>query len=359
MTALPEGAAPLDLPHIRTRVDTVLADFLRAKTRSAAARAWPEEITTTLHGFLSAGGKRLRPTLCVVGWHAGGGGSPAPASVLRVAAALEMFHAFALIHDDIMDHSLTRRGQPTAHRALAAFHQGRGDADQLGVHSAILLGDLALVWSDELLHAADLTPTQLAATLDIVDLMRTELVYGQYLDLCATGHPTDDVERCRKIVRYKTVRYTLRHPLAIGATLADAEPAVHAALDAYAHPVGEAFQLADDLLGVYGHPDETGKSRLDDLRDGKHTLLTALALRHASPAERHTLRTLLGAPGLTDADADRVRAILDATGAPTRVADRIRACRRQAEHLLDQAPFPPPATTTLRHIAHLCTVRTA
>ncbi|MFG2878962.1 polyprenyl synthetase family protein [Streptomyces sp. NPDC048337] len=353
MTALPTENASIDLTRIRAQVDTILGEFIQAKTQYAAVRAWPEEITATLGDFLLAGGKRLRPVLCVIGWYAAGGPSPAPDPVLRVAAALEMFHAFALIHDDIMDNSSTRRGRPTAHRTLADCHSGRPDAAQLGMHSAILLGDLALAWSDELLHTAGLVPGQLAATFDIVDTMRTELVYGQYLDLCAAGHPTNDIERCRNIIRY-----TLRHPLAIGATLGGANTTTLSALDAYAHPVGEAFQLVDDLLGVYGNPEQTGKSHLDDLRDGKHTLLAALAMHRATPTQLHTLATLIGSPRLTETGAARIRAVLDATGAHAEVEDHIQACRRQAEHALDQAPFPPPATTTLRHLAHTCTVRT-
>ncbi|MFF4501199.1 polyprenyl synthetase family protein [Streptomyces sp. NPDC001401] len=165
---------PVDFSLLIGQIEAVLAEFVDVKANSAATHGFPAEITETLRGFLSAGGKRLRPQLCVLGWHAAGGTWPAPPTVVAAAASLEMFHAFALIHDDVMDDSDSRRGQPTAHRAFAAHQAGRTDAARLGVNAAILLGNLAHAWSDELLHTAGLTPAQLTAAHEVVGVMRTE-----------------------------------------------------------------------------------------------------------------------------------------------------------------------------------------
>lgn len=358
------NAVAADLPDaavLRSQVSCRLDDFLKNKAHTAAGLRMPAEVPQYLRDFLAAGGKRLRPLLCVSGWQAAGGrGTLGP--VLAVAASLEMFHAFCLIHDDVMDHSDTRRGAPTVHCRLAQHHKGgrsMAAARRLGSSAAVLVGDLALAWSDELLHTAGLAPRQLHAVLPLIDAMRSEVMYGQYLDVTAASHPTADVEYALRIVRYKTAKYTVERPLRIGAALTDARPTVHDALSAYALPVGEAFQLRDDLLGVFGDPRQTGKSHLDDLREGKHTLLVALALQRSDPAQHRTLHTLLGNPHLTDTDADQIRRVLITTGARDEVERMITTRRTQALHALEAAPFPPAAIAALRKLTGAATARTS
>ncbi|MFE0062278.1 polyprenyl synthetase family protein [Streptomyces sp. NPDC059003] len=319
-TTAPQTTHVPDLSAARQQVDTVLAHFLERKTTTAAPQHLPTETIEALTSFLRAGGKRLRPMLCVTGWHTAAGHQPPPAAVLQVAAALEMFHAFCLIHDDIMDRSLTRRGQPTVHRALADRHTAsrpRALAEQFGNAAAILIGDLALTWSDEIIHTAGLTLVQLTTILPLLDAVSTEVMYGQYLDLTATGRPTDDVGQALTVIRYKTAKYTIERPLHIGAALANGSTPLSDTLTAYALPLGEAFQLRDDLLGVFGTPEQTGKSCLDDLREGKHTVLVALALQIATTRHASLLRSLLGRADLTEAQATQIRTILTITGART------------------------------------------
>lgn len=355
-------AEPPNAAALRDQVTTLLDEFLQEKADPPGmGLPMPAEVCQSLRDLLAAGGKRLRPLLCVIGWQvAGGQGSMAP--VLATAASLEMFHAFALIHDDIMDNSHIRRGAPTVHRRLAEHHRdGRSaaGAERVGTNTAVLVGDLALTWSDELLHTAGLTPRQLGAVLPLIDLMRSEVMYGQYLDVTAGGRPTPDVDRAIRIVRYKTAKYTCERPLHIGAALTSDAARASEALSAYALPIGEAFQLRDDLLGVFGSPRLTGKPSLDDLRDGKHTVLVALALKRADPAQRHTLNTLIGDPALDEAEADRVRVVLTATGAREEVERMISARRAQALQVLDTAPFPPAATAALRQLADAAAARTS
>ncbi|WP_244410026.1 polyprenyl synthetase family protein [Streptomyces albofaciens] len=362
MNAASTVAQRLDLAVVRSQVGAVLDEFLTAKARTAAAHHLPGEVTQLLHDFLRAGGKRLRPLLCVTGWHAAAGRRPTPSAVLRTAAALEMFHAFALIHDDIMDSSATRRGRPTVHRALARRHApGRTPqaADRTGTGAGILIGDVALAWSDELLHTAGLTAGQLTAALPLIDAMRTEVMYGQYLDLTATGRPTDDMALALAIVRYKTAKYTVERPLHIGASLAGAGTVLRDRLSEFALPLGEAFQLRDDLLGVFGDPAVTGKPSVDDLREGKHTALLALALRRAAPAHRHTLRSLIGNPCLTAEDAGRIRHLIACSGAPDEIERMIGERCAQAGRALDRAALSPTAHQALRELARTVTTRTA
>ncbi|WP_229886967.1 polyprenyl synthetase family protein [Streptomyces subrutilus] len=344
-------------------IETMLYEFLDGQVRAAADLPELALFTDLLRTMIAAGGKRIRPVLCLVGWQAASDLAPPPA-VWRVAASLELFHLFALIHDDIMDASPTRRGKPTAHHRLATHHAGRPDADTLGTNAAILLGDLALGWSYELLHTSHPSPTTEHASRawPLLNALRTETLVGQYLDLLASG-PTPTtlptVSAACRVIRYKTTKYTCERPLHLGAHLAGAGPDVLAALSAYALPLGEAFQLRDDLLGVYGAPERTGKSVMDDFREGKQTVLAATALARATPAQAHTLHAGLGNPYLTCAEAARMRQIITDTGAQATVENLITERYEQALAVLDHAPLRPPAVAFLRTMAAAVATRTS
>ncbi|MFI0898119.1 polyprenyl synthetase family protein [Streptomyces sp. NPDC020983] len=345
------AADTLDLADIRGRIDATLADFLRGRPASLPARhRCGDELATVLADFVLAPGKRVRPLLCVLGWHAAGapGGER---SVLRTAASLELFHSFALIHDDVMDASDTRRGRPSVHRAFAARHAAREDAETFGVNAAIVLGDLALVLSDELLHSARLSPEQHAAAAPLLDAMRREVCLGQYLDLLAAGGAGDDLETALAVVRLKTATYTVEKPLQLGAALGGAGPALLQALSAYALPLGDAFQLRDDLLGTFGDPEVTGKSVVEDLRAGKATVLMALAVRRAGPEQRKVLDDLVGRPTLDEDGAARVLRVLRSTGAVAAVEAMIAERHGAALAALDRTPLPAGVRAALRRIA--------
>lgn len=313
----------------------------------------PGDVASVLRSFLDSGGKRLRPVMCVLGYRAGGGHDDD--TVLRVAAGLEMFHAFALIHDDIMDNSATRRGRPTVHQALAASYNDAA----LGAGAAILVGDMALAWSNELLYAHSALADRAAELRRIVDAMHQEVIYGQYLDLTAPLRPLADLEAAWQVIRYKTAKYTCERPLHAGAALAGADTALLAALTRYALPLGDAFQLRDDLLGVFGDPQRTGKSALDDLREGKRTVLLALAAQQATTTQQRLLDGTVGNPHLEPEDAARVREVLEATGARSTVEAMIAHRYEEAQAALDAALLPTHATTALRTIAALATERTS
>ncbi|WP_405576440.1 polyprenyl synthetase family protein [Streptomyces sp. NBC_01092] len=334
----------------------MLADFLDRRAEEAAQCGHPVEATEVLRGLLCAGVKRIRPALCALGWACAGRAS-VPAPVVRVDAALETFHTFALIHDDVMDGSSARRGRPTAHRVLAARHAGHTDADRLGTSSAVLVGDVALVWSEQLVRAAGLTASQLAGVFPVLDVMRTELMYGQYLDLLATGEPTEDVAHALAIARFKTAKYSVERPLHLGAALAEAGLELPAALSSFALPAGEAFQLRDDLLGVFGDPVLTGKSAAEDLRDAKHTVLVALALR--ADSGRYGIRSLLCSRERGTGRIAALRSALEACGARAAVEDMIADRCRQALDALEHPLIDPAAAATLRVLTRSLWSRTA
>ena len=339
----------VDLSAITGRVDESLLSFLSEKALDGELGQFAE----LLRECVRAGGKRIRPLLCVLGWQAAGGEGDA-GLVYRWAASLELFHLFALIHDDIMDDSATRRGRPTVHRMMAARHPYAAN-DRFGLNSAILIGDLALVWAEEMLHAGQ----QPAAARRLVDQMRAELMAGQYLDLAATGRVGCPVADVLRIARLKTAKYTVERPLQIGAALGGADGGLLRHCSAFALPLGAAFQMRDDLLGVFGDPLRSGKPVLDDLREGKPTIVLAVADQRATPGQRDTLRDLVGRPDLDQDGAARVRQLLTALQVPHAVEELISARYRQALHALDQAPFAAPAAAALRTIAASIVSRSA
>jgi geranylgeranyl diphosphate synthase type I len=341
---------------VRTRVDAVLGEFLSAKAAQA-----PDEcllpVVAAIREYVT-GGKRLRPVFCHCGWLAADGDPDAP-SVAWVGAALELFHSFALIHDDIMDGSELRRGGPAMHVRLADLHRDRADpvaARRFAVNAAILVGDLCLVWSDELLHAAGLAPARLASARPLIDAMRTEVMAGQYLDLESPGE-CDWLSRAWRTIGLKTAGYTVERPLQLGAVLAGADQALLTACTAYGRPLGEAFQLRDDLLGVFGDPSRTGKPVLDDLREGKETVLMALTWQRASTPDRELLRALHGDPDLDEYGAAVLRDIVRAAGADEVVERLVRTRVDQALTALARAPIPDDVRRALTELAEQVATR--
>ncbi|WP_052744495.1 polyprenyl synthetase family protein [Streptomyces odonnellii] len=364
----------VDLSSTRDAIDVELYGFLDRKRRSLSdpIDAQLSAAIDLLEELAGAGGKRLRPLLCHCGWLAAGGvGDDAP--VLKIAASLELFHMFALIHDDVMDASESRRGRPTLHRRMAddadlntprttGAHRRRlrgDDADRLANNCAILVGDLALVWSDELIHSSGLASAQLRAIRPLLDAMRTELMLGQYLDVRAACDLDVDVDMALAIARHKSGRYTIERPLQIGVALAGGSEEMLRACSDFALPVGEAFQLRDDILGVFGDPAVTGKSRLEDLRDGKATALIALALKQADAAQRRTLTGRFGDPELDDAGAAEVRELLIATKAVETVEEMIRERWQRGMQALEDLPFHAAGRGALRSLAVAATQRKA
>ncbi|MFI1918020.1 polyprenyl synthetase family protein [Nocardia sp. NPDC020380] len=352
MSAPAIASSPLDRDVIRARVESALHEFLDSKAESAAARRLPADVVHSVRSFLFAGGRRLRSQFCTLGWYAGGG-TGLPDEVVRAAAAMELFHAALLMHDDVIDDRDTRGDRPTVHRVVADRNHGvRGGqaAERLGARAAIVIGDLGLVWAQELLHTSGLSPDRIHVATTVLDAMRTEVGYGRYLELVTAGRPTCDLEQAWEIVRYSCAASMVEGPLRLGAVLADAGPAVLHALSAYAHPLGEAARLQDELSDVFGDARSGRTPTLRDLRDGRHTVLLVLALRHTTPAQRDRLTDFIANPRPTEGDAALCREILDTT-ARFEVERMIRDRRLQIHQVLTEAHFPSQAAAELDSIA--------
>ncbi len=332
MTVAPP-AAPLT-----ERIDAVLGGFV---DRQLAA--WPEPelrpLLEALRRFVLNGGKRLRPAFCYWAWQGvAAGGDEDEEPVLAAGAALELFHAFALIHDDIIDESTRRRGRPSLHEEFAGLHTARrwtGDGRAFGRNGALLAGDLCALWSEQVLTECGAPPEKLSGAQRIFAMMRAEAVAGEYLDVVAQATGDFDETAAVRVIQLKTTRYSVVRPLQIGACLGGAEAALLQAYAGFGEPLGEAFQLRDDVLGVFGDPARTGKSVLDDLRQAKPTVLLALALALSGPAERAELESLIGRPDLDEADARRIRQIMVDSGALAATEERIRNGHRRAMEALD------------------------
>ncbi len=375
------AAAPVDRHDLRARVSAELTAFLdRQAAVLGGISADLEPVITALRTFLD-GGKRMRPAFCYWGWraagtarhggieHAGSGhGEEDEVAVVRAAASLELLHASALIHDDYIDGSDTRRGAPAIHRRFADLHRDggwEGEPERFGAAAAVLLGDLTLSWCDEMFTLCGLDPALIQAARPVFDLMRTEVMAGQYLDVLAQSRglsvstPREALARARTVLRYKSAKYTIERPLQLGAALASGvtDGPVGAALSRYGLPLGEAFQLRDDVLGVFGDPATTGKPAGDDLREGKQTVLVALAAQRATEAQGKALRTGLGDPRLDEAGVAQLRTIIARTGALAEVEQRISALTRTALDALQQAPITAQSRAMLAELAVAATAR--
>jgi geranylgeranyl diphosphate synthase, type I len=337
--------APDDVTFVTSELRPYLADLLareQAAWNERAGASWAD-LPGALAVYLG-GGKGLRPRFCYWG-HALTGEDSSP-QLLQAGAALELLHTFALIHDDLMDNSDTRRGRPALHRAIAAQHrQGgwAGDPDQYGRAMALLAGDLAFSVASRLAAALP------APAVTIWSRMVDELVLGQFLDLAGSARQDRSREVAGATTMLKSGQYTVTSPLRLGAVLGGVQE-LPADLVRYGDLAGEAFQLRDDLLGVFGDPRRTGKPVGDDLISGKPTQVLALAADMLPPYGQ-ALLALAGTSALTPADAAELAGELIRCGVRDRIERKIRHSVDLACALLDRSALPPRARDGLRKLA--------
>ncbi|MFQ1001018.1 polyprenyl synthetase family protein [Modestobacter sp. SSW1-42] len=357
--------AVADLDRLRAAVESALRTFLTEQRETLAGMA--DELLPVADEVVAVagGGKRLRPAFAYWGWRGfatSGAAAEADDAVLRAVAALELVHSSALVHDDVMDAAETRRGRPATHVGFAGRHDGAaldGDAAAFGVGAAILVGDLALVWSDELLRRSGISTEALSRVRPVWDTMRTEVTAGQYLDLLRAAGGLPGPAGALKVARFKSAGYTVQRPLQLGAALACAGPGAMEVCSAIGLPLGEAFQLRDDVLGVFGDPAVTGKSVDDDLREGKRTLLVALTEEATDDGGRALLAGTLGNSAADSAELDGVRSLMTRSGALARVEERIAEQTGQARAAIARAPLTADARRALDALAVAATTRAA
>lgn len=361
---------PTDLDVLRRRVQQAIDGQIAGATQSLTVIGdETAPLVSAVSGLLS-GGKGLRAGFLYWGYRAAGGADSD--ALVRLAASMEFFQGAALLHDDVMDRSDTRRGMPSAHRAVATLHQARGwagDADRFGEGTAILAGDLCLTWCDELYATCGLPTEELARGRRLFDTMRTQLMGGQFLDLLESARGWDGLDldarvaSARKVIRFKSAKYTIEHPLLIGALVGGAPDDALPPLSDYGLALGEAFQLRDDLLGVFGDPEATGKPAGDDLREGKRTVLVAHALAAASDADRETVEGLLGRDDLDLAGVEEIRGVLVDTGAVERVegliSDLADDARKAVGRARESGAYDASALDVLEALVAVSTARHA
>ena len=336
-----------ELAEIPGAVREEIATFLDQRREQVAEIGAPvTKAVSFLESFVLDGGKRVRPTYAWAGYLAAGRGEEDPAAMLRAAASLEFIQACALIHDDIIDASNTRRGNPTVHRFF-------------GTSVAILVGDLALVYAEDMFQDSGLSAAALHRARSPWRGMRTEVIGGQLLDISLEAAGSESVELANSVNRYKTAAYTIERPLHLGAAIAGASEELIAAFRGYGHDIGIAYQLRDDQLGVFGDPAVTGKPAGDDLREGKRTELLALALQRADESDPHAAATLRKLVGHTSdpQELSRLAQIIADSGAPEEIERRIDSLTQSGLQHLHAAKVDPTVTETLEQLAIKATAR--
>ncbi|MFG2887165.1 polyprenyl synthetase family protein [Streptomyces sp. NPDC048297] len=340
----------------KARVDQVLHHFVAEEAdRFAAVDPVLGPVAEQLETAV-ADGKRLRAAFCYWGWRAVG--QPDSDALVRAAASMELVHAAAVVHDDLIDDSPLRHGRPTAHQALRTAvpeHPRTGDAAR---SLAMLVGDLLVALAGQLFVASGLPAAYLARARPLWSALARELIAGECLEILLTG-TAPDTTASLKVIRYKTAKYTVEQPLLIGGTLAGAGERLREGYSAYGLPLGEAFQLRDDLLGLFGDPGRTGKADTDDVRGHRPTALLAETWRISDEDERERLRALLGRGDLDRDDVDAVRRVMSRLGTPGRVENMITARVEEALDALHELDVPRPAADALTALAHAATVRPA
>ncbi|MCX5295391.1 polyprenyl synthetase family protein [Streptomyces sp. NBC_00193] len=348
-----------------TAIDAVISDFFGQRRAEADALGQDfAAVVAELENYVLHGGKRVRPVFAWLGWIGAGGDQddPGATAVLTACAGLELLHASALIHDDIIDASDTRRGRPAAHVALAARHRTRrfsGDPEAFGTGTAILVGDLAQTWSDVMVRASGLSAEAQTRVGPVWSAVRSEVLYGQLLDVINQAGDDESVDAALRVNQYKTASYTVERPLQFGAAIAGAGPDLVAAYGAFGADIGIAFQLRDDLLGVFGDPAVTGKPSGDDLREGKRTVLLATALQQADeydPQAARFLRAKIGTE-LSENEIDTLRDIFVHVGAVDRIERQIAQRTDRAMGVLESSSATTPAKEQLATMAINATQR--
>lgn len=351
---------PSWLKDIADRVDDRLVEFLDAETiRWKLLDADLVLPLGEINRLVSAGGKRLRPVFCYLGF-VGAGGDANSTKLVDAQAALELLHASALLHDDVIDGSLTRRGEPTSHVRYTKSHEDNSwasEARRFGEGAAVLIGDLAFVYADQLMNVASNDVAK------IWNEMRVELNIGQYLDLLGSAQRERRLVKAERVCRYKSGKYTVERPLHLGATLAKPENVgeLLPALSKYGLPLGDAFQMRDDVLGAFDSLDNdkssTGKPIGDDLREGKPTPLLAMAYERANSAQKKVL-DLVGSVDLSDQDVSKIQDVIKQTGALVALEAKITALTAEAIASIKQAPITQSAIDSLIELAEFVSQRT-
>lgn len=344
--------------RLRQTVLAEVADFVSARCADELGDCGVDVAGDILLEFVR-GGKCLRSTFMYLGWLCG---APANDAALAATASLELLHAFALLQDDVMDDSPSRRGRPAAHIQFAAWHHARGlsgSSRRFGESAAVLLGDLCLIWAEQMLRGTGLKRHHLDRAWPRYNTMRTELAVGQFGDLAIDLRNLPTMESVLAVARKKSGNYTVRRPLEIGAAMAGCSAHTVEMLGEYGSAIGEAFQLRDDILGIFGSPESTGKPNGGDLQERKATSVVVAAYHMGDASTRRQFGEFINSATLCDDALDRWRSLIVATGAVSfieqMISDRVEIARKS----LSGSGVDPVMQSALTDMAGICTKRAA
>lgn len=345
--------------QIHSQINSSLERFLSEQVdRINEIDVYLKPVASSLSDFVRDGGKRFRPIFSYLGY-LGAGGEESDAAI-QVSSSLELVHACALIHDDLMDGSDSRRGKPSLHKNFENIHSQSkylGKPEKFGAAAAILIGDLALSWSDQMIYESDSLSLNLKAALPVFYEMRSELMAGQYLDVLEGVIAKSDTDRSRKIAQYKSGKYSIERPLQFGGSLASANSKILESYSEYGLPLGEAFQLRDDILGIFGKSDVTGKPSGDDIREGKRTLLIAMTLEGCNPVQKSKIENSLGKSDLSDSEVTSIQEIIVESGALARCEALIESLYARAIQAIQNSDIEAKVIELLKFMATAATKR--
>ncbi len=342
----------------RGAVQAIVDDFVASRCAPELKAAGIGIASDVLRDVIE-GGKCVRSMFMYLGWLCG---ADDDAAALRAAASLELLHAFALLQDDVMDGSSLRRGRPAGHVAFARWHRHvglSGSPGRFGESAAVLLGDLCLVWAAQMMRESGVAAPALDRVWPRYDAMRTELAVGQFADLINDAGEFPTLDKVLDVSRRKSGNYTVRRPLEMGAAMAGCGDHLLTMLARYGDAIGEAFQMRDDVLGIFGSPAVTGKPSSSDLAEHKATSVVVAAYHLADPTLRRELRALMTADRLDAGDIRRWRDLIAATGAVEWIERLIDARLTRALNLIDDADVRPAVRAALAGMATACTARAA
>jgi geranylgeranyl diphosphate synthase type I len=330
----------VDLPELKEAVDAELYGFLQSKQEALPENA---DLIDELWEVISSGGKRLRPAFAYWGYRAAGGSSE---KILRTAAALELLHTFAIVHDDVMDAAPLRRGRATVHA-------------RRGTSAAILVGDLALVLADDAFLSTGFASHLTERAFVLYSRMRQEVIAGQHLDLKNAAAAETSVEEARRVAVLKSGRYSVAKPLMIGAALGEGTEQLIRGLEEFGEPVGEAFQMRDDILGLFGDPKLTGKTVDGDIREGKRHVLYARTASALTGDDREFFTGRWGAEDLGPEEIERLRSLVESSGSHAAVEALCEQLLLAALEKLKGLEISEESRAALKELARLSTQRVA
>lgn len=347
------------LLNLKKAIDSDIAAYCAHIQNVTSQQYGPDArlATDAFLDILKRGGKRIRGALTVLGYEMSGGTNRP--MILQAARAIEMLHAYILIIDDIQDRSELRRGGPTAHAALREYHAKKGLAGDSG-HFGL---SIALNASLSGAHAAQMIMANIDApehlrlsALSIINRTMVITAHGQTSDIMHEAVGKVNMDEINKVMEWKTSQYSILNPLHVGMVLAGADCHATDAITAYATNIGKAYQISDDILDTFGKD-----GSLDDIRDGKQTIVIAYALEKAEKVDREFLVRILGNDKLTLAEFERCRKILTRCGALQNAQDAIKNYVEQANSSLGTKPphWAPEGTHFLRGLAEYILTRSS